>query len=132
MDRKLRGKRKAQEGTKAKKAKLSKGIIPSEVEEVEFELPEEYLAEVRLESDRRSIMENNGEAMREMGREMSRALAEGLTGVLHQQNDTIRDNLEITQRNTEETRDAGSAFWARYGCEECLSSIQGEPIPGHC
>jgi hypothetical protein len=24
------------------------------------------------------------------------------------------------------------AFWARYGCEECVSSIQGEPIPGHC
>jgi hypothetical protein len=23
-------------------------------------------------------------------------------------------------------------FWARYGCEECLSSIQGEPIPGCC
>jgi hypothetical protein len=80
----------------------------TEVEESEFKLPNNIVESVRRleEEERRTKTMENNEAMKDMGREMSRALAEGIAAALGQQNDTIRQSLESNQRNAEDTRDA--------------------------
>jgi hypothetical protein len=45
---------------------------------------------------------------------------------------TIRKEVQRVFREEEDDAWANSAFWARYGCEECYSPKQGKLIPGHC